>query len=195
VGQSLSDIGRGYLSVPSFSGAKNTDPNGDNLRGPDGKMHGGRPPGTKSRNTSEARAFALEIVRSPAYRKSLLDRVQAGTLASNIEAMLWAYAYGKPADRLEITHPAPSAQLAEMSVAELADRAELISKVLREVGDVDAAELAMKMVDDAARARENAPIDVTPVKSEPLQRFGGAGREATGQEPTQREPEEEEQTA
>ena len=163
--RSTSAATRGFRSSPDFTGRLVTDPTGANLRDPEtGKSLGGRKVGSKNSVTNEARSFALEIVRSPEYRASLLQRVKSGTLAANIEAMLWAYAYGKPAERLEITNPGPTAALAELSLAELAERADLISRVLKEVGDVEAAELAVNLVDQAAEARRNAPIDVTPVR-------------------------------
>lgn len=150
---SNSDAAAGFRN--SAIGRPAADPTGSNID----HTHSGRRLGSKNSNTPEARAFALEIVRSPEYRKSLMDRVRAGTLASNIEAMLWAYAYGKPADKLEVKHINPTAQLAEMSVDELAERADLIAKVLREVGDVEAAEMALKMKDAADEQRKLEAID------------------------------------
>lgn len=157
----------GFLAPPDPLGGFVTDPTGANLRRPNGESVSkgfGRPPGAKNRITSEARDFALQIVRSPEYRASLLNRVKAGTLPANIEAMLWAYAYGRPTERVEITHMSPAAQLAEMSVQELAERASLIAKVLTEVGDVEAAELAMKMVDTAQEQRNLAAVDAEIVE-------------------------------
>jgi len=162
--RSTSSATRGFQAI---GGAHRiTDPTGEHLRDPiTGKSLGGRKPGSKNQISSEARQFALDIVRSPEYRASLLTRVKAGTLAPNIEAMLWAYAYGKPAERIVIDHN-PAAELAELPVAQLAERAELIAKVLREVGDINAAELALQMVDEAEAERRAAPIDVTPTKVE-----------------------------
>lgn len=176
--RSMSNPVRGFLTTsPDPFDGHVTDPNGDNLRRADGESVSkgfGRPKGSKNQITSEARAFALEIVRSPEYRKSLLTRVAAGTLPANIEAMLWAYAYGRPTERVEVTHISPAAQLAEMSVQELAERAALIAKVLTDVGDVEAAELAMKMVDTAQEARNLAAIDAEIVERIEREKAEGA---------------------
>jgi hypothetical protein len=146
------------LVQQDFMKTKAADPAGKNAD----TTKAGRPPGSKNIQ-SEARTFALEILRSPEYRKSLMDRVKAGSLASNIEAMLWAYAYGRPTERMEVTHVNPTAQLAEMSIDELAKRAELIASVLKEVGDIEAAEYAMKMADKAQEERNLQAIDATIV--------------------------------
>jgi hypothetical protein len=63
----------------------------------------GRPKGRLNNTTLEARKFAHGLVASPGYRKSLKQRLDGGTLAPALEAMLHHYAYGKPPDRVELT--------------------------------------------------------------------------------------------
>jgi hypothetical protein len=62
-------------------------------------------------------------------------------------------------ERMEITHVTPGAQLTDMSIDELAQRASLIAKVLAEVGDAEAALLAEQMADKARDSRNIAAID------------------------------------
>lgn len=155
---------RGFLSDPDVTGKRVTDPSGSNLIDPEtGKSRGGRHVGSKNVVSNEARAFALEIVRSEEYRASLMSRVRTGTLPPNIEAMLWAYAYGKPMDRLQVEHVVPGAALHEMSLAELGERAALIGKVLLEVGDAEAAVLADQMAEKARDIRALHAIDAEVV--------------------------------
>jgi len=60
----------------------------------------GRLPGTKNRATIEAREFAKRLIDDEEYREALRRRMVNGT-AGSIEAVIWAYAYGKPVDRIE----------------------------------------------------------------------------------------------
>jgi hypothetical protein len=68
-----------------------------------GPRTGGRKAGTPNRRTADAKALAREIIQDPSYIAKLHARALAGTLPPAIEAMLWYYAYGKPAERLEHT--------------------------------------------------------------------------------------------
>ena len=65
----------------------------------------GRKPGVPNKVTVEAREAASEIVDNPAYRAKLVERALAGKLPPQIEAMLWAYAKGKPKETLELSGP------------------------------------------------------------------------------------------
>jgi hypothetical protein len=151
---------RGFLRA-DMPFSQVTDPGGKNLRRPDGESvsKGVSHVGQKKQVTSEARNFALTILRSAEYRKSLLDRVRTGTLPPNIEAMLWAYAYGRPMERVEVTHINPTAQLADLSLEELAKRAEIIARVLKEVGDVEATEQALSIAAEADERRRLEAVD------------------------------------
>jgi hypothetical protein len=98
--------------------------------------------------------------------------VKAGTLPPNIEAMLWAYAYGRPMERVEVTHINPTAQLAGLTVDELAQRAQVIASVLQQVGDVEAAERALAMMNEADEQRRLEAVDgevIDPAKAPPLE--------------------------
>ena len=67
-----------------------------------GDPRAGRPLGSKSKVTEEARAAASEIVDNPEYREKLFARALAGELPPAIEAMLWYYAKGKPPETLHV---------------------------------------------------------------------------------------------
>ena len=61
----------------------------------------GRKKGVPNKATAEVRAACAAIVDDPTYRRQLIARAQAGTLAPAVECMLWHYAKGKPKDRVE----------------------------------------------------------------------------------------------
>ena len=64
-----------------------------------------------------ASKIARELVEDPLYRLDLQRRLLDGKLASNIEVMLWQYAYGKPVDVIEVKD---ERELEKMTDAELA---------------------------------------------------------------------------
>ncbi len=61
---------------------------------------GGRPKGSLNRATIEIRDVARRLVEDRLYQKNLLIRLRKGT-AGPMEAVVWAYAYGRPLQRLE----------------------------------------------------------------------------------------------
>ena len=61
----------------------------------------GRPKGVQNRVTVEAREYATRLVTDPAYISGLERRLIEGT-AGSMEPLLWAFAYGKPKERLEV---------------------------------------------------------------------------------------------
>jgi hypothetical protein len=73
------------------------------IKGRSGNPHG-RPKGSANRATLDAKEFCNQLVDSPTYRESLARRLEAGT-AGSIEALVWAYAKGKPVDRVETGGP------------------------------------------------------------------------------------------
>ena len=60
----------------------------------------GRRPGSRDRATVEAREFAKQLIDDDEYRKALRVRLINGT-AGPKEVLLWAYAHGRPVDRVE----------------------------------------------------------------------------------------------
>src|SRR5207249_7750781 len=62
----------------------------------------GRPKGVPNKVTIEAKEACGRLVDDPAYLTNLRRRLLRGRLPPQIEAMLWAYAKGKPVERVEV---------------------------------------------------------------------------------------------
>lgn len=90
----------------------------------------GRVRGSLGRLTREAREAALEILESPEYRDSLIERASEGTLPPVIEVMLWTYAYGKPKDYTG-DEQVDGRDVKGLSMPELADRVTAITHKIR----------------------------------------------------------------
>ena len=58
----------------------------------------GRPKGSKTSFSKPGRLLAQKLLGSDTYREKLKKRLETGELPANLEAMLWAYAYGRPPD-------------------------------------------------------------------------------------------------
>lgn len=86
----------------------------------------------------QAQTFCRDILESQVYRDNLRERAETGQLAPAIEAMLWAYAYGKPPDQIKISLEA-QADFSQMSTAELAAAAADLAKALQEAYEIDEA--------------------------------------------------------
>lgn len=70
----------------------------------------GRPKGAPNKSTTEVKAVANMLVDDPEYREMLRQRLIKGT-APHMEPLLWAYAKGKPVDRVESGGPGAFAAL------------------------------------------------------------------------------------
>lgn len=68
-----------------------------------GKKTGGRAKGVPNKNTTDVAAVARALVEDPEYQVNFALRLFKGDLAPGVETMLWHYAYGKPAEHLEVT--------------------------------------------------------------------------------------------
>ncbi len=66
---------------------------------------GGRVKGQVNKTTRDVRELAQSFLANPKYRANLRARLEDGTVPPAVEAMLWHYAYGKPAERLEHSGP------------------------------------------------------------------------------------------
>ena len=77
----------------------------------------GRSPGTQRRRTIEVREVCSRLVDDPDYRESLRKRMIAGT-AGAMEPLVWAYAKGKPVDRVERGIPGAFAEITDDELKE-----------------------------------------------------------------------------
>lgn len=68
---------------------------------------GGRPKGARNKAHQEAQDWCARLIDTPAYRRSLQQRLIDGKLAPAMEALLWHYAKGKPAETI-LTPDAPA---------------------------------------------------------------------------------------
>ena len=70
----------------------------------------GRRPGTQNKRTIEVRELCTRLLAHPDYLPSLQKRLIAG-VAGPMEAVVWAYAFGRPPDRVERGVPGAFAEL------------------------------------------------------------------------------------
>jgi len=83
-------------------------------------------PATRRQRLDDAEALAREIVEDIEYKKNLKIRAIAGVLPPAVENMLWAYAYTKPPDRMEISTDRPN--LKDLTPEQLTDRYKRVIK-------------------------------------------------------------------
>jgi hypothetical protein len=77
----------------------------------------GRKPGSVNVATAEGRSLATRLLSSAKYRRNFRQRLESGTLAPPLEALMWAYAYGRPpADPPEPLTPIPAEPLRALAV-------------------------------------------------------------------------------
>jgi hypothetical protein len=65
----------------------------------------GRPRGVANKSTLEIRTFAQALLSDPQYQRKLRARLHSGELPPTLEALLFAYAFGKPRDLTELEEP------------------------------------------------------------------------------------------
>lgn len=112
----------------------------------------GRPRGSHNRAIAGAREIARALVTRPDYVKSLETQLDTGTCPPGIQQMLWAYAYGKPLEKVEII--AENRRYHELTDEELQARYLLLGKKLRDetiVEDEEEHESLSGMEADLAR--------------------------------------------
>ena len=89
---------------------------------------GGRPKGSKNRRYADARAFAAKIIDDPQYFQSIRARALSGVLSPGLEALLWYYRYGKPAQRIEVDTNPDEQDFYNMSSEELVKKAKELTQ-------------------------------------------------------------------
>jgi len=67
-----------------------------------GRKTGGRKKGTPNKATADVRALCTKLLADADYVANFKQRLQEGKLAPHVEALLWHYAYGKPAEHIEV---------------------------------------------------------------------------------------------
>ena len=63
-----------------------------------GKL-GGRP---KKGSRQAVARLCQRMVSDPAYQKQLVERLRSGRLSPVMESALWAYAYGRPVESIDV---------------------------------------------------------------------------------------------
>jgi hypothetical protein len=114
----------------------------------------------------EAQLYALAIVRDPEYRRNLLAAARARSLPPAVECMLMAYAWGKPADRVELGRPGAFGDLHETPATELVSRLRALAAALdaeAALEPLDAQALRKQATDRAAAACQAARTESMPL--------------------------------
>lgn len=96
-------------------------------------------PGMQSTNmqTHELRTWARQMLTSSKYRAALETSLIARTCPPAIESLLYYYAYGKPVENVNLNVTQGQEDLSQLSIPELADRAQAIQDALREAQDLE----------------------------------------------------------
>lgn len=93
----------------------------------------GRPRATLK--TLQITAFCRSVLEDPEYRTAVLQRARAGTLGS-MEQVLYAYAYGRPKEAVEVRVGRIEDDFAQMSYDELALKAAELMRQLTEAAQL-----------------------------------------------------------
>jgi len=67
----------------------------------------GRPRGVPNKATAEVRELTQRWLHDPTYCEKFKARLMAGVLPPALESMVWAYAWGRPVERIEVEAPQP----------------------------------------------------------------------------------------
>ena len=78
-----------------------------------GKGNPGRPKGAKNRISRDVRQVARSLIEDEVYLRRLRERLHSGEVSPPVETMLWYYAFGKPAETVELG-PQAASSLAEV---------------------------------------------------------------------------------
>lgn len=100
------------------------------INGPTMPWHVGVSGGATPAVKREAQVFARGILESDEYRAKLRTRALAGDLPPAVETMLWHYAYGKPAETLNVNTGAED--YSALTTTELIQTIESLQKELEE---------------------------------------------------------------
>lgn len=87
---------------------------------------------------AQAMQFARQLLESSSYREWLKDQITTRTLPTDMQKMLWAYAYGKPTEHVNLT-VSTTEDLSAMTIEELQQRAQDVAATLEEAKALEAA--------------------------------------------------------
>ena len=68
-----------------------------------GRKTGGRTKGTPNKTSGLVAERCRQLIEDPKYVDYFQHRLYVGQLPAALEAMTWAYAYGKPKELIELT--------------------------------------------------------------------------------------------
>ena len=89
-----------------------------------------RPHAAARAKRNEIQTFARMLLRDPEYRANLAKALRNRTIAPSVEQMLYAYAYGKPVERVELGRVGDFQFLEDLSDEQLAERARMLADAL-----------------------------------------------------------------
>lgn len=98
---------------------------------------GGGTPGVTQFSLQELRSRCRKLLTSDTYLKKLEEALNNRTCPPAIEAMLYHYAYGKPAETLNV-NASSQEDLTKLSTDELAERAAAVTDALRKAAELEA---------------------------------------------------------
>jgi hypothetical protein len=127
---------------------------------------GGRPKGSLSEKTLAVREFCRSVCEDKEYRAAILRRARTNTLGP-MEQVIWAYAWGRPKERVEIELSAPSPDLSQLSMQELIMQA---SELMLQLRQAEEQEMALPAEYRLENAPPNAPPTAVPLLNEIVQR-------------------------
>ena len=124
-------------------------------RPPGGPKYGGRPKGAKNKRTIEAEAFFRTSL--PAAKRRLKDLIASKDEATALQAvkLVWAYTFGKPVDRREVTGAGGVPLVEPTRRGELLTTMEMARQILFTLRMSDAA--AAELDEIEARTTETEP--------------------------------------
>lgn len=100
---------------------------------------GGGNNGVTNLTRAELQGFVRGLLEDTQYRAALKTSLLNRSIAPAVETMLWHYAYGKPADTVNLNVNSQGEDLSSLSTEELCTRAEELREALREASEAERA--------------------------------------------------------
>jgi hypothetical protein len=135
----------------------------EHLYSPGNPGTGRKPKGCTNKATRLVQQFCREVLESKEYRESLYRRVVTDSLPPALEVMLYAYAYGKPKERVELN--VTNDMEAQVRDATLPDIDMEIQQLSREVLELQ--EIQQREAEQRGAEPEDESVAFTPALMEP----------------------------